>query len=1129
MTPDQPGRVWSGQGTRVAIRPDMETALQRIGLADLIVRFRDEDIDDALFWTLEEPDLKELGLTLGQRKKVISIIRGNGTQPDLSETLPEGFEMRRLTVLFVDMIGSTQLAERLSPDEMNDLFQSFYLAAGALARRFGGYVASLQGDGVIMLFGYPRTRLGDAERALGAALAMQHDLSVREYALPSGRQVEVSYRIGVATGPAVVGRPSEAVAGDGLHMVGQVMHRAARLQTVSPPLGIMVDGPTRSEVEGLFEFEDRPDVALKGFDNVDGLGLLVRRARASASPQPKTASPGQSVGRAAERATLMQAWSEVVQGARRTTVLTGGAGLGKSTLLREGLSEIREAGPRVIFLGCRALSQNSALAPVVRMFDQLIGDAEAATPLARMDALRHVMGGLPETALAPLQRLLLLEDASRGQPDRPMPPAAQRGQLIETLVDWMLRSPAGQPVVIVLEDAHWCDATTRDLLETCASRAEGRSVLFVATSRNQDEPLWSDDPARLRLGLRALEPDAAARLLEQQLDGRPVPAAIRKRILQLSEGNPLMLESLARAFSQDRVGTLGRDVSVPQTLYESVSERLDTLGAGRPVASALAVLDAEADRDLLARMLGCPQTEVDLGMDELLEAGIVARTETGAAMRFHHHLYRDVVYERLVGADRRDLHRRAMAALQEMSLDMGTRSPDVLATHAAAAGAPGQAAPLALSAGERFLAASALVEADHYLQMAMSALSALDIRSRTEEHKRLRMRVLTGLAAVKRGRLGIAHDEVRDLAQQTLTLACELGDTRAEFLARAGLYAHALVGADYRRAHSLAEALVTFASRTGERVFTMISRRALGQVALHVGRFEHAETELRAALDAYDEEQDLVLAYTHGYDHAEISAAFLAYALWMRGDLVAAREMSRFSVDHARKIAHAHSLGQAQAFRGMLAGLAVDDGDLVQAADDALDTADRFDIKLARGAGLTFGLVARVLARNEVPDAARLRALEAHMAELRRHNPYNYWPTVYGLAARVYLQAGEVDRAESCVAAALEDQERTGEVWTAPELDRLCAAIQRARGEVDAANRAAELAFDRAASIGSVTLALRIACDLVEFRGMDRDFAALRQVAARIVSDDDGWDMRRYRRLMSSGSAIGARTLSANR
>ncbi|WP_171060643.1 AAA family ATPase [Poseidonocella sp. HB161398] len=1092
-------------------RPSMRSVLDRAGLAAFEDSFRAEHIDEELFWTLGDADLRELGLTLGQRKRLLAAIDAlRGTLTVAPESLPDGLEMRRLTVIFADMIGSTRLTETLSPDDLHALFQSFYLAAGGVARRFGGYLASLHGDGAIMLFGYPRTRLGDAERGLGAALALQEALAAREVALPSGQRIKPGFRVGIATGEAVIGRPEEHNGNERLHMVGKVMHRSARLQSVSPPGGVMADAATRAQGGGQFEFEDATGLELPGFEEAGQIYRVLGRARGQAAG----GAGGRALGRGGEVKALIGHWQGACAAEPAMVVVTGEAGLGKTTLLRTAAGQIGEEEAELRWLSCSSLTQNSAFAPVTGFFEQLVGGEAAGTAGARRDALAHALEGCSPEEVGLVAELIGL--APRAQSPGPKTREARAG-LIALLADWFVGSRDGRPVLLVLEDAHWCDATTRDLLEEIARRAAGRPVMLLASSRNRAEPLWQGQPGAGRLALAGLGPRDAAELFRRTLGGNPLPEAVTQRMLTLAEGNPLMLESLARAMEGDRIGSIARDVAVPRTLYESVGERLDQLGGGRPVAAALAVFDMPADQEMLAGVAGISAEELDQGLAELMASGLVAEEGAGGSYRFHHHLYRDVVYERLVGLQRRSLHAAALDILRGLSADMAARHPDMLATHALAAGLMAEAAPLALAAAEQFLAGSALVEANHYFDQALEALGNL---GDSEATKRLRMRAASGLAVVKRGRFSIGDPEVGRLSREMLALARDLGDGEAELLALNGIYSNALVAADYAGAKVWAQQLAETAEARGNRTYAMIGRRGLGSVALHTGRFADAERELSAAFAAYDMATDLNFAFTHGYDNAEICAVFLSFTRWLSGDLQRGRESSSFAVSHAERIRHGHSLGMALAFQSMLAAMAVDDAELLAGADQALSVAERYDIKVARGAGNFFGRCARLIGREAPPtpaEAARAREL---MVAFREYNPLNYGALSAGFVAWIHLRAGETAEAERLLEEARSLEKSTGETWYEAETSRLEACLAAARGRVEEAAALRRAALAQAREMGAATIALRIACDMAEAAPGAEARACLEACAAAMVSLDDGWDVRRMQRLLA-GEADG--------
>ncbi|MBE3640708.1 ATP-binding protein, partial [Mangrovicoccus algicola] len=466
---------------------------------------------------------------------------------------------------------------------------------------------------------------------------------------------------------------------------------------------------------------------------------------------------------------------------------------------------------------------------------------------------------------------------------------------------------------------------------------------------------------------------------------------------------------------------------------------------------------------------------------------------------------------------RRGLHGAALALLRGLLPVGAAQRPDILATHALAAGLSAEAAPLALAAAEQFLAGSALVEANHYFDRALEALAALPPEVAT---RRMRMRAVSGLAVVRRGRFSIGDPEVGRLSREMLGLARSLGDEEAELLALNGIYSNALVAADYAAAKIWAAQLVKTAEARGSRTYAMIGRRGLGSVALHTGRFAEAETQLAAAFAAYDMERDLSFAFTHGYDNAEICAVFLSFTRWLRGDPVAGRADSAFAVSHAERINHGHSLGMALAFQAMLAAMAVDDDALLAGADAALVVAERYDIKVARGAGHFFGLCARLIGAARPPGPAEVAQARQALALFREYNPTNYGAFSAGLVAWICLRAGDAAGAAGMLEDARAEETRTGETWCGAERMRLEAGLAALEGDPERAAGLRAAALARAREEGAGMLALRIACDMAEAEpGADRA-ALLAECAARLASQDDGWDLRRMRGLLADRGGL---------
>lgn len=1083
--------------------PEVQAILNSLGLDHLAGRFASEDIDMSLLRSLDEEDLRTLGLTLGQRKKLLNKLNENRVNSGIEQAAKP--ESRRLTVLFGDLVGFTELTTQIDPDDMRMILQAYHAAARSAARLFGGFIASLQGDGVVMLFGFPATQAASADRALGAAHAMLQELAGIAYPLPDGRKIGVTARIGIASGRAIVGYPDSANAGEP-QMVGPVINRAARLQNVAEPGTVVVDGQTQSLASAAAAFSPLPDAELKGF------AQKVQVWRAIGGAEPLRRRPERHLVRSAhevEEQMLQHALRRAHKGEPSLVLLSGDAGIGKSTLASQFADDAEASGLRVLRLSCSALSTHVPLWPIVELLETMLGAASDAVPSVRYDALLQLFGSAPAEESGAVASLLGLRTGFGGM----MAPQADRLQLLGALARFLTAARPG-PTLIVIEDIHWADATTRELLQRCAENMPGRSALFLATSRDSQDAVWSGSPYRLHVPLPPLGHAAAARVLLDHLGESDLPDPVVRAILARSDGNPLMIEALSRSAGGWKDAGSIPDVEVPSSIYESIAARIETLRAGRRAADVLSVFGEPASEATLALALGVETASLGGALADLASTGIAERFGNGPQqmVRFRHSLYREVCYERLVKSARESLHRSAFAALTHSDSDIATHRPGQLAWHAFEGGEHATAAPLLLTAGEQSLQRSALIEANHFLRQAQASLDRL---GHTRKTGQLRLRVLIAQSAVCRATQGIASYEAGHLGRQALELAQSLGDMKSKLIALNGLYTHALVGADYAGAAEWASCLQKEARLSQDHTFGMIGARAAGVVALHTGALAKAASLLREALDGYDEAQHLQLAHVHGYDHAEICAAFLSLALWISGDPAGAERVSAFAVSHSRRIDHKHSLAQALVFRAMLKALAHEGASVLASAREAVDLGRTHGLAAMRGVGGFLVEAGKLMSQPETAAPHALTALHATHKEFEKVNPHNYGAFTALQIAKLHLSRHAVTEADEALCRGEAIQDQTGEIFLRPELMRVRSQVLVARGEAAAAAEMRLAAFAAAEEMGAMMLALRIACDMAEASPSPGPLQRLKAVRARLASEDTGWDIARCHTLLA--------------
>ena len=1089
------------------ISMNLSEFLEQTDLSDLHEKLTSEDIDMTVLPLLEDADLKELGLSLGQRKKLLLGLKAMADKvatPEATKAKATNpVQLRRLSVLFCDMVGSTELGERLEIDEMQIVLQHYYDIASKVAQHHNGYLAGSQGDGLVMLFGYPKVLEGFAERCVLAAKDLQQRLADAPVLLDGHDPISIKTRIGIASGQAAVGLKDGDGPGGQIHLVGPVVNRAARLQTVAQPQSCAVDTKTRDLTQGSVAYGSAEQHPLKGMsESVDVYHLIGLR-----NSQDVPTMPALMIGRDADLEILSEAWRQAQEGSAVTLTVSGDAGLGKSTLVQSFLASGNPSPAHLVQLRCTAMAAQSPLRPVA--------DALSAFAETQPD------GPLVSTLLnAPTQDLAdraasflhLGDDLTDGAALS----STDRDSVLDLLADWLIGVP-GTPGLVVVENAQWADDTTRALLSFTAKKAaeNGTPILMIAVTRDEASDIWDSTPAHRTLELQPLSKTSANTLLFRTLAGKPIPDAVRKNILYHADGNPLMLTTLAEALARQEFPEVTDAVIVPHTIYETVSKRLDSIEAGRGLIEALAVFGTHVPINVLNDAFPLVEEARDTTLNALEAAGLIEpqRVDGVEAIGIRHKTYRDVIYEQIDGPVRRKLHAAAFDALQ----DLTQARPEILAKHAQAAQDWQNTSVHALAAGETFLKRSALVEAGHFLEMADAALIRLPGSTLVTEQ---RLRAITGLASVERSRFGIATDRSAELGQQAADLARAIGDGKAELLALNGLYSHALVRANYPKAEEHAKALLKAAELSQNQTFVMISTRAIGAVALHRGDQETAKQNLEAALEKYDRESHLPLAHSHGYDHAEITAALLAMSLWISGDVQRARQLGTFAIDHSRDIDHAHSLAQAVSFRVMWGAMARHGSELKDIAAEGQAVAEKHGIRVMRAATRLFPFATQLCLQASTPTTQELAELDERVVEFRAANPFNYGPLLASVLAEVYVRAGDLDAAEAVLIDGAQTEAKTGETWTSSELLRMKARVAAARNDRSTAQKLRKEALDCAMRTHASTVTLRITCDIAEGDLRPETLNAVQDALSGMVSLDDAWDVKRARALL--GRANGA-------
>jgi class 3 adenylate cyclase len=636
-------------------------------------------------------------------------------------------ERRQLTVMFVDLVGSTAISARLDPEEMRELLRAYQGAVTAEIERLGGRVARFLGDAVLCYFGWPAAHEDDAERAVRAGLAAVAATA----GLRAADGEPLAARVGIATGVVVAGD----LIGEGPSweeaVVGETPNLAARLQALAGPGMVVTAERTRQLVGGLFDVTDLGMQALKGLAEpvrvwqVRGIGRADGRFEAL-----RGAALMPLVGREQELTLLLDRWLRAKQGEGQVVLLGGEPGIGKSRLVRALRDRLGIEAHTSLQYQCSPHHAGSALWPVIEQLERAAGitpDDPPEANLDRLEALLRQAGGEVRTAAPLIADLIGLPAAGR-HPPPDLTPQRRKALTFEALLAQLMGLAARGPVLLVLEDAHWIDPTSLELFEQVVSRMRRLPVLLVVTFRPEFRPPWTSEPHAASLKLARFGRKESRALAERVAGGRALPAEVLGQILAKTDGVPLFLEELTKTVLE--TGLLKDPlpaVAIPSTLNASLMARLDRMAAAKEVAQTGAVIGREFSRELLVAIADRSVDELDAALRRLIDAGLIFRRSIrpDAVYAFKHALVRDAAYESLLKSTRQRLHAKVARALEQQFQQTVTARPDLVAYHYAQARLIKDVVPYYLQAGRNAVMRSSTTEATGQLMAGLEAVMDL--------------------------------------------------------------------------------------------------------------------------------------------------------------------------------------------------------------------------------------------------------------------------------------------------------------------------------------------------------------------------------------------------------------------
>ena len=1028
---------------------DIADWLRSLGLEQYEPAFRDNAIDGAVLPRLTPDDLKDIGVTqVGHRRKLLDAIAALGepapaATPSAVDPIspavtaaPSGGERRPLTVMFCDLVGSTALSSRLDPEDLREVIRTYQACVATTIRQFDGFIARYVGDGVLIYFGWPEARETDAERAVRAGLAVAAAVSGTPV---SGEPLQV--RIGIATGLVVIGEPIGSGDSRQQTAVGETPNLAARLQGLAGPNQVVIDAATRRQIGGLFECQDLGTVELKGLPVAVPAWKVLSENRTLGQFEALRSGATPLVGRDEEMELLLRRWAQAKAGNGRVVLISAEPGVGKSRLA-EALAERIAAEPHIrLRYFCSPHHQDSALYPVIAQMERVAGFLHTDEPTAKVAKLQALLAATapPMEDVALIVELHSLPSADLAPP-LDVTPQRKKEKTFEALLRQVEGLSRQQPVLMIFDDIHWIDPSSRELLDRTIERVADWPVLLLAMFRPEFQPPWIGQPHVTMLTLARLDRRDTAAMVANVAGDAALPPEIMEEIAERTDGVPLFVEELTKAVLESGAQAPAAlsfvphpALSVPATLHASLMARLDRLGpAAKDVAQTGAAIGREFGYGLLASVTDLPEPQFHEALDRLTNAGLVfvRGTPPQSNYLFKHALVQDAAYSTLLRSRRQQLHARIGEMLEKHFPETVDTQPELLAHHFTQSGLVLRAIGWWRRAGLRSVARSAHSEADIQFEYGLDLLRKLAPSEEREAHELdLTLDLAVPLIAVH----GFGALRVEQCALRAMALSDKLCRTPSQFAAHRLAWNSCLMRQPVPRTLALARNLVELAHADKNLARLAVARRALGYSLLIAGEYLEAGEVLSqgAAL------ADTISAHefsVYGEHPSVVCRAYGGQAKIITGFPTSGARLAEAAIARARHDRSAHRLAWALSAVARIFQFLNEPDATARFASEAIDVAQEHHLPqwLALGERC-MGWAMHQLGQIEAGMNLQLQGVK-HWNDTGAMLHTTHCEIAL---AESFLREGQTKRARAHLDAARAHRESYGENYLAGEIDRL--------------------------------------------------------------------------------------------
>ena len=928
---------------------------------------------------------------------------------------PEG-ERRHLTVLFSDIVGSTTLARKLDPEELNEITRTYYDCCADAIRHFDGIVANYIGDGVMALFGYPRAHEDDAERAVRAGLSLIRTLETSD---ATSRHGGLSARVGISSGLVVVGQDGSGALTREKTVVGETPNFAAHLQAATDANTVAISTATRQLVGDVFALAELKLTNFKGaLEPVTAWRVIGEKPTPSRFAAHAVSVTG-FVGREQETALLSDRWRQAVQGEGQVVLLAGEAGIGKSRVV-ETFRQLIAATPHIaIHYQCSPYHADSPLYPVIAQIEMAADIALDDPPAARLEKLETLVRRSTDRwneAIPLLAALLSIPTGGRYPPPDP-DPQRRREHTLAALIEQLQVLARQSALLVILEDAHWADPTTLDLFGRIILRFPRLCGFLIITYRPDFQIPWNRHPHVTALVLNRLGRRHCQTMVEAITRGKTLPSEVMEQIISKTDGIPLFVEELTKNVlesgllkEQDSTFSLTGllpPLAIPATLQDSLMARLDRLSTVKEVAQIGAAIGREFSFDLLAAVSSMQNADLQDALAKLDSAELIFShgTPPHTSYIFKHALVQDAAYETLLKSRRQQLHARIAQVLEARFAEVVAAQPEIVAHHYTNAGLAQVAIEWWRKAGEIAIKRSANLEAVRHLNRAIEQVQ-LCPESRQRDINELAIRIsLSGPLIATRG---YVTSELANNYARAAELCTKLGEDKSAFPVMYGQWVIPYVRGDMAAALRNSEIFLRRGEQQGDVGLLMMGHRIYGSSLVWRGDVLPGSQHLQHALSMFQSPTHDHLAYVFSQHPRTAALAHLCLALQHLGHLDQAMAAGWEAISQAKRIEHFNSIAYALCFVSLLIMLRRDVETLKRTAGELLQLASQHNASYwLLWAKPMMGWIAAQDGETE----AGISHMHESTAELQRQQANLWVPQTLLLEAEILGQAKQYGRA----------------------------------------------------------------------------------------------------------------------